>query len=103
MLSGIALQGQSLEKPLSRDSINLALSYGAEAMDLIEVYKRQIDNLKAEVDQIYGVADNRELQVEVLTGAVEKMELRKPWWRKLWDGLIWFFAGAAAAAFALTI
>lgn len=102
MLAGIASHGQSSKQPLSRDSVNLALSYGAQAMELLEIRERQIENLKAEVSQVYGLADARELQVEVLTGVVEKAEART-FWQKLWSWIRGALVGAAVAVVALTI
>ena len=77
-----ALPAQST-KEVKNDSIRLALSYGAQAFDMLEVYEKLLVNQKAQTAQLGLAYKEAKIQTELLTKKLETIE-NPGFWRKLW-------------------
>lgn len=94
-------QGQSYE-PLSRDSINIALAHGARAVEMLVLTEKIIENQKAVIVSYAGLANAKDLKVEVLTKAITRIESRT-WWQKIWAWLRGAIIGAAITYIATNV
>lgn len=67
-----------------KDSTELAISYGAQAFDMLELYERLLKNQKAQTYQL-GLANNEaQLQVEILKKEIKKVD-RPNFWKRAWS------------------
>lgn len=92
-----ALPAQSSSRG-KQDSISLALSYGAQAMDHLEVLERLLANQKAQTVTVGMALEQANAQVELLERKVAIVE-KESFWSKLWGFLK--LAGLAAGGFIL--
>ena len=79
-MTALSAQSSSGER---QDSISLAISYGAQAMDHLEVMERLLANQKAQVVELGLAHEQSRVQVELLTKKVATVE-RPGFWRTLW-------------------
>ncbi len=63
MLSLIACSGQSFPEA-KKDSIKRAISYGSQALDLLDISDRQLRNAKVEIKQYQGIFESKTFESE---------------------------------------
>ena len=96
-LQGTHSQEKYSKEPLSRDSINLALSYGLQAIELNQSLSKVIENQKSQIVIYKGLVSRLELSVDLLE---EKIVLQKKssFFRRIWAGLKFFGLGLVTGA-----
>lgn len=82
MMFSIALSGQSIQE-VKNDSIKTAISYAAQAFDMLEVQDRLISNQKAQIATLGLINDESNIQVELLTRKVATIQ-KVGFWRTIW-------------------
>ena len=92
-----ALPAQSSSEA-KQDSISLALSYGAQVMDHLEVLERLLANQKAQTVQVGLAHQQAHAQVELLAKKVDLVE-KDGFWSELWRYVK--LAGLAVGSFLL--
>jgi hypothetical protein len=82
------------------DSTKLAISYGAQAFDMLEVYEKLLSNQKAQTVQVGLAYEESKLQTELLTKKVARVK-KESFWQKLWSNFKLIIALAAGYGIAL--
>jgi 7-cyano-7-deazaguanine synthase in queuosine biosynthesis len=76
------------------DSTKLAISYGAQAFDMLEVYEKLLSNQKAQTEQLGLAYQESKIQTDLLTKKVAKIK-KESFWQKLWANIKILIAVAA--------
>lgn len=70
------------------------MAQGAEAVALLDIAYRYIENQKAEIEQLYSLVYNVELQTEILTKVITRIE-KQSFWQKVWAWIRGALVGGA--------
>lgn len=99
MIFSIALWSQSSQE-VKNDSTKLAISYCAQAFDMLEVYEKLLLNQKAQTEQMGLVYEESKIQTELLTKKIASTK-SETFWQKLWANIKLLIAMAAGYGIAL--